>query len=173
PADPALVEALRQNFAWRYPAAGLAEVPAKVSVTSIVHKAGQTALERPAFLAKDGLSAAEMGTALHAFLEHADFAALAAPSRQGPDALLAALAAERDRQTAARLTAPEIAEKLDLGRLARFFGGEAFRRVLAADSVLREYAFITALPAGAVLAAQGPPPAASGAPAAGPGALGK
>ena len=160
PADPALVEALRQNFAWRYPAAGLAEVPAKVSVTSIVHKAGQTALERPAFLAKDGLSAAEMGTALHAFLEHADFAALAAPSRQGPDALLAALAAERDRQTAARLTAPEIAEKLDLGRLARFFGGEAFRRVLAADSVLREYAFITALPAGAVLAAQGQPPEA-------------
>ena len=90
----------------------------------------------------------------------ADFTALAAPSRQGPDALLAALAAERDRQTAARLTAPEIAEKLDLGRLARFFGGEAFRRVLAADSVLREYAFITALPAGAVLAAQGQPPEA-------------
>ena len=160
PADPALVEALRQNFAWRYPAAGLAEVPAKVSVTSIVHKAGQTALERPAFLAKDGLSAAEMGTALHAFLEHADFTALAAPSRQGPAALLEALAAERDRQAAARLTAPEIAEKLDLGRLARFFGGEAFRRVLAADSVLREYAFITALPAGAVLAAQGQPPEA-------------
>ncbi len=168
PADPALVRALRDGFAWRYPAAGLSEVPAKVSVTSIVHKAGETSLERPAFLAKEGLSAAEMGTALHAFMEHADFAALAAPAREGQAALLAALAAERDRQTEARLTAPEIADKLDLARLARFFGGEAFRRVLAAEQVLREYAFITALPAGAVLAAQGQtpeemPPAAGGA----------
>ena len=168
PADPALVRALRDGFAWRYPAAGLSEVPAKVSVTSIVHKAGETSLERPAFLAKEGLSAAEMGTALHAFMEHADFADLAAPAREGQAALLAALAAERDRQTEARLTAPEIADKLDLARLARFFGGEAFRRVLAAERVLREYAFITALPAGAVLAAQGQtpeemPPAAGGA----------
>lgn len=158
PADPALAAALRDNFAWQYPAAGLAAVPAKVSVTSIVHKAGEVTLERPAFLAKDGLSAAEMGTALHAFMEHADFDALAGPSRQGGQALDQALAAERDRQTAARLTAPEIAQKLDIARLARFFSGEAFGRVLAAEKVLREYAFITALPAGAVLAAQGQAP---------------
>ena len=59
--DPALVEKLRQGFAWQYPAAALAQVPAKVSVTSIVHKAEQTTLERPAFLSKDGLTAAEMG----------------------------------------------------------------------------------------------------------------
>ena len=167
PADPALVEALRANFAWQYPAAGLAEVPAKVSVTSIVHKAGEVTLERPAFLSRDGLSAAEMGSALHAFLEHADFAALAAPARQGGAALEQALADERDRQAAARLTTPQIAQKLDLGRLARFFGGEAFRRVLGARQVLREYDFITALPAAAVLAAQGQspeemPPAAKG-----------
>ena len=63
PADPALVAQLQEGFAWRYPAAKLAAVPAKVSVTSIVHKAEQTTLERPAFLSKDGLTAAEMGTA--------------------------------------------------------------------------------------------------------------
>ena len=105
PADPVLVAGLREGFAWHYPAAELAAVPAKVSVTSIVHKAEQTTLERPAFLSKDGLTAAEMGTALHAFLEHADFSALA--------------------------------------------------KICAADEVLRELAFITALPAEAVLAAQG------------------
>ena len=59
--DLALVEKLRQGFAWQYPAAALAQVPAKVSVTSIVHKAEQTTLERPGFLSKDGLTAAEMG----------------------------------------------------------------------------------------------------------------
>ena len=152
-ADPALVEQLRASFAWQYPAAELSAVPAKVSVTSIVHKAEQTTLERPAFLSKDGLTAAEMGTALHAFLEHADFAALAAAQAAGT--LDEAVNAERDRQTAMQLTAPEIAEKLDAGRIRRFVQSEAFAKICAAEQVLRELAFITALPASAVLAAQG------------------
>ena len=153
PADPALVAGLREGFVWRYPAAELAAVPAKVSVTSIVHKAEQTTLERPAFLSKDGLTAAEMGTALHAFLEHADFSALAAAKAAG--GLEKAILAERQRQVDRQLVAPEIAEKLDVSRIRRFVEGEAFARICAADEVLRELAFITALPAEAVLAAQG------------------
>ena len=160
-ADPALTEALRQGFAWQYPAAELAQVPAKVSVTGIVHKAEQTTLERPGFLAKDGLTAAEMGTALHAFLEHADFAALAAAKQAGT--LEMAIPAERDRQVEAKLTAPEIAEKLDAGRIRRFVESEAFARICAADEVLRELDFITALPAAEVLTAQGTAPADSAA----------
>ena len=160
-ADPALTEALRQGFAWQYPAAELAQVPAKVSVTGIVHKAEQTTLERPGFLAKDGLTAAEMGTALHAFLEHADFAALAAAKQAGT--LETAIPAERDRQVEAKLTAPEIAEKLDEKRIRRFVESEAFARICAADEVLRELDFITALPAAEVLAAQGTAPADSAA----------
>ena len=127
-ADPALVEQLRAGFAWQYPAAALAGVPAKVSVTSIVHKAEQTTLERPGFLSKDGLTAAEMGTALHAFLEHADFAALAEAKAAGT--LDEAIGAERDRQAAAQLTAPEIAAKLDAVRIRRFVQSEAFAKHL-------------------------------------------
>ena len=153
PADPALVAGLQEGFVWRYPAAELAAVPAKVSVTSIVHKAEQTTLERPAFLSKDGLTAAEMGTALHAFLEHADFSALAAAKAAGR--LEKAILAERQRQVDRQLVAPEIAEKLDVSRIRRFVEGEAFAKICAADEVLRELAFITALPAEAVLAAQG------------------
>ena len=160
-ADPALTETLRQGFAWQYPAAELAQVPAKVSVTGIVHKAEQTTLERPGFLAKDGLTAAEMGTALHAFLEHADFAALAAAKQAGT--LETAIPAERDRQVEAKLTAPEIAEKLDEKRICRFVESEAFARIRAADEVLRELDFITALPAAEVLIAQGTAPADSAA----------
>ena len=151
--DPALVKKLRQNFAWQYPAAALAQVPAKVSVTSIVHKAEQTTLERPGFLSKDGLTAAEMGTALHAFLEHADFARLAAAKAAGT--LDTAIPAERDRPVALQLPAPEIAEKLDAVCIRRFVESEAFAKICAAQQVLRELPFITALPAGAVLAAQG------------------
>ena len=154
-ADPALTARLREGFGWQYPAAPLAAVPAKVSVTSIVHKAEQTTLERPGFLSKDGLTAAEMGTALHAFLEHADFAALAAAKQAGT--LDEAILAERDRQVHAQLTAPEIADKLDVRRIRRFAESDAFARICTADEVLRELAFITALPASAVLAAQGSP----------------
>lgn len=163
PADPALVEALRAGFGWQYPAADLAALPAKVSVTSVVHKAEQTTLERPAFLSKDGLTAAEMGTALHAFLEHADFAALAAGVDAGGDALAEAICAERERQVAQQLTPPEIVEKLDVSKIRRFAEGPAFARIRAAKQVLRELDFITALPASAVLAAQGAalPPAGS------------
>ena len=153
PADPALVAGLQEGFVWRYPAAELAAVPAKVSVTSIVHKAEQTTLERPAFLSRDGLTAAEMGTALHAFLEHADFSALAAAKAAG--GLEKAILAERQRQVDRQLVAPEIAEKLDVSRIRRFVEGEAFAKICAADEVLRELDFITALPAEAVLAAQG------------------
>ena len=94
-----------------------------------------------------------MGTALHACLEHADFAALAAAKTSGT--LDEAICAERDRQVAVQLTPPEIAEKLDVRRIRRFAESDAFARICAADAVLRELAFITALPASAVLAAQG------------------
>ena len=96
-----------------------------------------------------------MGTALHAFLEHADFAALAAARAAG--VLDEAIAAERQRQVGAQLVAPEIAEKLDAGRIRRFVESEAFAKICAADRVLREMDFITALPASAVLTAQGAP----------------
>ncbi len=153
--DERLVRKLREGFAWEYPQAALADVPAKVSVTSIVHKAEQTVLERPGFLSREGLTAAEMGTALHAFLEHADFAALARAADE--NALIEGIRAERERQTQAKFTLPQIAEKLDERRLLRFFTGEAFARIRAAERIEREYAFITALPARAVMAAQGTP----------------
>ena len=124
-----------------------------------MHKAEQTTLERPGFLSKDGLTAAEMGTALHSFLEHADFMALAAAKQAGT--LETAILVERDRQVEAKLTAPEIAEKLDEKRICRFVESEAFARICAADEVLRELDFITALPAAEVLAAQGTAPADS------------
>ena len=64
---------------------------------------------------------------------------------------------------ARQLTPPEIAEKLDVSKIRRFAEGPAFARIRAAKQVLRELDFITALPASAVLAAQGAalPPAGS------------
>ncbi len=151
--DEALVAQLMERFDWQYPHAALTALPAKVSVTSLVHKEQGTVLARPAFLAKDGMSAAEKGTALHAFLENADFAALKQASEAGQVALHQALAQEQLRQVREEFILPEIAEKLDMDAVQRFFGGEVFAHIAAATEIYREYAFITGLPAREVLEA--------------------
>ncbi len=144
PADPALQAAILERFAWRSPDEGLQGIPAKVSVSMITHAARPTALLRPAFLQKDGLTGAERGTAIHAFMQNI-------PLENGaPD-----LAAETARQIGLKLLDPALAAKLDLRVVETFFAGPLFGRVQAAQKVMREEPFITALPAGEVSDAAG------------------
>ena len=44
-----------------------------VSVSAVTHAARPLALERPAFMQKNGLTGAERGTAIHAFLQSVPF----------------------------------------------------------------------------------------------------
>ena len=134
--DEALACALREHFAWQYPNEALTRVPAKVSVTALSHEAAEPTLERPGFLYKEGLTAAEKGTALHAFLQHADLAAAAADPE-----------GEARRQVEAKLLDESLYEKMDFSRLRQFFAGSLFARMQSAQKILREYEFITARPA--------------------------
>ena len=134
--DAALQAALLENFAWHSPDEALQDVPVKVSVSDVTHAARQTALERPAFLQKSGMTGAERGTAIHAFLQGVPFAA------DAPD-----LAAEVERQKRLRLLDPALADVLDLDAVRPFFESAVYRRIRHAAEVLREEPFITALPA--------------------------
>ena len=134
--DAALLDTLRQSFAWHSPRAPLQKIPAKVSVSAVAHAARPVALERPAFLQKSGLTGAERGTAIHAFMQSVPFGGPA------PD-----LDAEVQRQIDARLLDPALADKLDLDRVRPFFESAVWRRIRHAKAVLREEPFITALPA--------------------------
>ena len=134
--DETLLEAVRSRFAWQYPAAALTQVPAKVSVTALTHEAQDPILERPGFLYKEGLTAAEKGTALHAFLQHADLAAAAADPE-----------GEAKRQVEAKLLDEALYDKMDFAKLRQFFAGSLFARMQSAQRILREYEFITAQPA--------------------------
>ena len=134
--DETLLEAVRSRFAWQYPAAALTQVPAKVSVTALTHEAQDPILERPGFLYKEGLTAAEKGTALHAFLQHADLAAAAADPE-----------GEAKRQVEAKLLDEALYDKMDFAKLRQFFAGPLFARMQSAQRILREYEFITAQPA--------------------------
>ena len=147
PPDAKKVAAILQEFDWQYDGAQEVNIPVKVSVTGLVHQRDEIILERPGFMSAAGLTAAEMGTALHAFLEHADFALLRQALADGPEALAKAIDSERQRQLSASLMTPDTAKALDLGRVQTFAEGEAFRRICAADRVYREYDFITGVPA--------------------------
>ena len=134
--DAALLDTLRQSFAWHSPRAPLQKIPAKVSVSAVAHATRPVALERPAFLQKSGLTGAERGTAIHAFMQSVPF------DGSAPD-----LDAEVRRQIDARLLDPALADKLDLDRVRPFFESAVWRRIRHAKAVLREEPFITALPA--------------------------
>ncbi|UYJ43730.1 MAG: UvrD-helicase domain-containing protein [Oscillospiraceae bacterium] len=134
--DEALLDTLRQSFAWCSPRAPLQKIPAKVSVSAVAHAARPVALERPAFLQKTGMTGAERGTAIHAFMQSVAFDGTA------PD-----LDVEVQRQIDARLLDAGLADKLDLDRVRPFFESAVWRRIRHARAVLREEPFITALPA--------------------------
>ena len=148
PPEEALRQSLRASFAWRHPRAALQTIPAKVSVSAVAHAARPAALERPAFLQKDGLTGAERGTAIHAFMQSVPL------QGDAPD-----LAKEVERQVAQKLLDPALAAKLDLGQVEPFFAGGVWRRIRQARRVLREEPFITALPAGKVVPQAGDPEA--------------
>ena len=144
-ADAALLAELRRGFAWQDPDRALCEVPAKVSVSAVTHPAGSVRLERPAFLQKAGLTGAERGTAIHAFMQSVPF------DGPAPD-----LAAEVRRQVQMQLLDPALAEQLRLEDVRPFFESEVFRRIRQAKRILREEPFITALPANEALRADAP-----------------
>lgn len=137
--DDALLAALLKNFAAhtnQNPDAALSTLPAKLSVSAISHDTAQPVLARPAFLYKEGLTAAERGTAQHAFLQ---FANLAAAGRNLP--------AELDRLVQEGYLTDTLAEKLPQDRIRVFLQSSLAARMLNADVLLREYDFITAVEA--------------------------
>lgn len=138
--DETLHRALLQNFAWQDPAAPLYHIPAKVSVSAVTHAARDVALERPAFMQKSGLTGAERGTAIHAFLQSMPF------DQAEPD-----LDAEVKRQLDLQLLDPALAGVLDLEAVQPFLQSGLWRRIRQAKRILREEPFITSLPASEVV----------------------
>ena len=138
--DDALTERLLEAFTWQSPNKALETIPVKVSVSAVTHTKQELTLRRPAFLQKSGMTGAERGTAIHAFLQSVPF------GPQPPE-----LEAEVQRQLDLHLLDPELAKVLDLEQVRPFFASGVWQRIAAARQVLREEPFITALPAGEVV----------------------
>lgn len=155
PAGP-LAGAIKTRLEWSYPAAGIVGRAVKSSVTDLKRRFDLPAAEeeqsprdfrpsignRPLFMQEErGLTAAEMGSALHLVMQHLDLKTTLdiATIRE----FIAGMA-ERE------LLTHEQAEALPVEQIAAFFAGPLGCRVLAGREVLRELPFTLALPAGEI-----------------------
>lgn len=134
--DETLLNRLRASFAQAAQRPPLQELPLKMSVSQLSHKDFQPVLRRPSFLYKSGLSATERGSAAHLFLQVAD---LAAAKRD--------LESEIERLKRMEYLDGTCAAQLERGKLQRFLESPLCARMLGAEKLLREYDFITTLPA--------------------------
>ncbi len=135
----ALEERLASRFSYRYPYERLNGLAAKTGVARLVERRTQKAFactRRPAFLGRSGLTPAERGTAVHAFMQFADYEAAAADP-----------GAELRRLTDRGFLTAEQAAAVDTEVLSAFFSGPLYRRMAAAKQIDREVRFLTELPA--------------------------
>ena len=147
--DEGLLKKIEAALDFRYPFAPLRGVCAKVAASELAARsfsAEYAASSRPAFLSEKGLTPAERGTALHAYLQFADYRAAV----EDPQAELTRLVSQ------GFLTSAE-AQAVDLERVAAFFKSPVARRILASPSVKREFRFAVEIPAGRVEPGLAPP----------------
>ena len=134
-ADPALLTLLEQQCSWHYESR-LASLTAKYGVSELAKAEDFSApLRRPQFVREQhGLSGAERGTAVHTFMQYAEFAAAAQD-----------LSAETDRlESQGRLTARQ-ANAVRKSSIGRFFASELYQRIANAEKVWREQKFTVRL----------------------------
>ncbi len=141
-ADPRLASQLIQRVNYMYPYRPLLEVPAMLAASQLSHEAmhrDHIAVSRPAFLQAEGLTPAQKGTAMHTFMQFADY------TRAATD-----LEGEITRLTDAGFLTRRQADALYRDKLTGFFTGDLYARMVAAEEEWREYHFILSVPAGSL-----------------------
>ena len=142
--DEALYRQLCLAGSWQYPHQRATQIPSKLSVSEIVREeAGQERerfYARPAFLeSRVGLTPAQRGTALHTFMQFADYRRAA----EHP-------AAEVERLVERGYLTPAQGEAVEVSRLADFFASPLYGRIARSPQVRRELRFLDELPASAL-----------------------
>ena len=137
--NTAVTDELRRHAEYVYPFEGLLKLPVKVAASALAHKQSDSAeryLNRPAFLGDSALNAAERGTALHTFMQFADFAA----ARENA-------ADEIERLTAEGYLTRVQADSIDTARAEAFVNSALIDRAVKAQAVYKEYRFNIRIPA--------------------------
>lgn len=138
--DFVMEKKLAANLDYQYPYVALHGVCAKAAVSELAETAFSAkfaATSRPAFLYEKGLTPAERGTALHAYLQFADYKAAA----DNPGKELGRLVAEK-------YLTPVEAQTVDLDCVRAFFASPLMKRISLSPHYEREVRFSAEIPAG-------------------------
>ncbi len=133
PPDTALLQLLQERFSQKYRYHARTAIPAKVAASSLVHNGSEQefiAVSRPAFMQTDRMTGAEKGTAMHTFLQYADFAALSDNA-----------AAEKQHLLLDGRLSQQQYDSIQDADIQRFTQSATYRHILQAEQVFREYRF--------------------------------
>lgn len=147
--NPALEKELAASLDFSYPYAALSGVCAKAAVSEIAEREFSdryAASSRPSFLFEKGLTPAERGTALHAYLQFADYKRAASDPE-----------AEGRRLVEEKYITSEQARSIDFSHIEKFLRSPLMKRILASPRYEREVRFAGEIPAGRVKPELPPP----------------
>ncbi len=139
PVDEEMLRHISEKLAFRYERSALSGFSAKRSASKLDERdVGFRffATAKPAFLDSAHMTAAEKGTAMHAFMQYADIRA----AKQDTDAEITRLVQEK-------LITEEQAAVLERDKVERFLCGSVAARMMASERVWREIKLATLIPA--------------------------
>lgn len=134
------LDGILARTSFQYPHAAAAAMPAKLGVSAVAEHETHAAFRftrAPRFLAGGELTGAQRGSALHQFLQFANYTA-AGENVQ----------AELLRMERMGFLTPAQRESVEAHRLERFFASPLYRRIAAAPQMWRELRFLSQVPAG-------------------------
>ena len=130
------IELITEHSQFKYPFDEQSKIASKFSVSEL-SKGAQAVYDfesTPDFMQKDSISGAERGTALHTFMQFADY-------NRARESITAELCRIEDLG----LITKRQREAINTEKLKIFFSSSLCDRILKADEVLREYKFMTGL----------------------------
>ena len=153
-------ESLKIAIEWKYPRENAVRQPIKLTASGMLRQLeGPDVLPelapRPAFLTEKGMTGAEKGSAIHAAMQNFDLDRLracapvqmsllgpaAADDRSTYRALKAEILRQLDDMRLRGVLTQAMRDVIPEGLLAKFFAGETGQRILAAETVHREWSF--------------------------------
>lgn len=137
PVDLALLGRMKTRVLFRYPYALETTIPNKVAASKLTaaEKGEDILLSRPGWMGSKEMTPAQRGTALHDFMQYADFAAAALDPQQ-----------ELDRLCEMGFLTAEQGKAVELSRVKKFFASPLGKQVLQADRVEKERRFTVEIP---------------------------
>lgn len=135
-ADSEIIKKLKALSEYVYPYNVQSQISSKVSVSEISKGEGEVFdfESKPDFMHSESMTGAQRGTALHTFMQYADYSKAAVDAEK-----------ELDRMVEEGFITAKQRSVIETEKVKKFFDSPLCKRLLCADAFLREYKFMTGI----------------------------